>query len=60
MNQKDLDKLTGRKMPKLILDKLKSFLLIAVDILHNIMKTIFLNKFKIRKVCEGVLWIKLT
>lgn len=33
MNQKDLDKLTGRKMPKLILDKLKSFLLIAVDIL---------------------------
>ena len=41
MNQKDLDKWTGRKMPKLTLDKLESFLLFTIDILHSIMKTIF-------------------
>ena len=35
MNQKDLDKWTGRKMPKLTLDKLESFLWSAADILRG-------------------------
>jgi len=35
MSQKELDKWTGRKMPKLTLDKLESFLWSAADILSG-------------------------